>query len=65
MSKERKTMQRKQTQYSGYILAAGLGAVGGGLILAVATKAIPKMISQMMAGMMAQMAAGDCTPADI
>jgi hypothetical protein len=65
MPKERKTMQRNQIQYSGYILAAGLGAVGGGLILVVATKAVPKMISQMMAGMMAQMAAGDCNPADI
>jgi hypothetical protein len=62
-------MERKGTQYQGYFLAAGLGAVGGGLLIAVATRAIPKMMSKMMAGMMenmmAQMGEGDCDPADI
>lgn len=62
-------MESKDTQYSGFILAAGLGAIGGGLLVAVATRAIPKMMSKMMAGMMqnmmAQMGEGDCNPADI
>jgi hypothetical protein len=62
-------MDRKSTQYQGYYLAAGLGAIAGGLIIAVATRAIPKMMAKMMAGMMenmmAQMGEGDCNPADI
>ena len=62
-------MERKSTQYQGYFLAVGLGAIGGGLLIAVATRAIPKMMSKMMAGMMenmmAQMGEGDCDPADI
>ncbi len=58
-------MERKGTQYQGYFLAAGLGAVGGGLLIAVATRAIPKMMAGMMENMMAQMGEGDCDPADI
>jgi CheY-specific phosphatase CheX len=53
----------------GYALAAVLGVVGGGLIVALATKAIPKMMSQMMSGMMqnmmARMGEGGCNPAEI
>lgn len=62
-------MNRKDTQYKGYFLAAGLGAIGGGLVIAALTKAIPKMTSKMMAGMMqnmmAQMGDGNCDPAEI
>lgn len=62
-------MERKSNQYQGYILAAGLGAIGGGFLIAVVTKAIPKMMSMMMAGMMekmmAEMGEGECNPADI
>ena len=62
-------MDRRDTQYKGYLLAAGLGAIGGGLVIAALTKAIPKMISKMMAGMMqnmmAQMGDGNCDPAEI
>ncbi len=43
--------------YRGYIIAAVLGAVGGGFIVALATRAIPKIMSQMMAGMMQNMMA--------
>ena len=46
----------------GYVLAAVLGAIGGGLVVALATKAIPKVMSHLMQnmgahmqGMMAQM----------
>ena len=38
-----------------YVLVAILGAIGGGLLVAVATKAIPKMMSGMMSGMMQNM----------
>lgn len=41
----------------GYLLAAVLSAIGGGLIVAVATRAIPKMMSQMMPRMMQNMVA--------
>ena len=39
----------------GYAIAAVLGAIGGGLIVALATRAIPKMMSKIMAGMMENM----------
>ena len=54
-------MDNKDSQYKGYILAAGLGAIGGGLLIALATRAIPKM----MAGMMSEMGAGGCEPVEI
>jgi outer membrane lipoprotein SlyB len=31
----------------GYVLTALLGAIGGGLVVALVTRAIPKMMSQM------------------
>jgi hypothetical protein len=54
----------------GYILAAVLGAFGGGLVVALATKAIPTMMSRLMAGMMQTMmarmdTAGGCNPAEM
>jgi len=53
------------TNKSGYILATVLGAVSGGLIVALATNAIPKMMSQMMRNMMSQMRESGCDPIDI
>jgi hypothetical protein len=53
------------SQYKGYVLAAGLGAVAGGLVVALATRAVPKMMSRLMAGMMAQMAESGCDPSDM
>jgi hypothetical protein len=62
-------MNKKNFHGTGYILAAALGGLGGGLIVMVATQAIPKMISRMMAGMMqnmlAQMQEKGCAPAEI
>ena len=62
-------MENTQSNYKGYLFAAGLGALGGAFLLAYVTRAIPKMMSKMMAGMMQNMASqfeGDgCDPADI
>ena len=53
----------------GQLVAALLGAVGGVLLAIVATKAIPRMMFQMMPRMMqnlmAQMGKGDCSPAEM
>ncbi len=53
----------------GYVLAALLGAAGGGLVVALATRAVPTMMARMMAGMMknmmAQMKASDGNPGEM
>ena len=52
-----------------YVIVALLGAVGGGIVIALATRAIPKMMSRMipgmMRGMMAQMGQGACEPTEM
>jgi hypothetical protein len=51
-----------------YAVAILLGAVGGGLIVTLATKAIPKMMTQMMGmmkNMMSQMSDSGCNPSEI
>ena len=52
-----------------YILAAGLGALGGGVVALLVTRAIPRMMSRLMAGMMqnmmAQMQESGCSPPEI
>ena len=40
-----------------YVLAAGLGALAGGLLVAFVTRAVPRAISGVMAGMMEGMMA--------
>jgi hypothetical protein len=50
---------------AGYVLAAALGALGGALLMAVATRAIPKMMAGAMRSMMAHMREGGCDPAEI
>jgi len=39
------------------LLAGLLGAIGGGVLVVVATRAIPKMMERMMAGMLRNMKA--------
>ena len=52
-----------------YLLAAGIGAVFGGITLAILTKAIPNMMtrvmSEMMRNMMSQSGDDGCNPVDI
>lgn len=62
-------MSNVSSPTKGYLLAAVLGAITGGLVVALATKAIPKMMSQTVAGMMqkmmAQAGANGCTPSEM
>ena len=48
-----------------YAIVVALGAVGGGLLVALATKAIPRMMPKMMRNMMAQMGGEGCSPAEM
>ena len=52
-----------------YVIVALLGVLAGGFLVAIATRAVPRMMSEMMAGMMQNMMAsageGGCEPADI
>ena len=48
-----------------YAVVFGLGAVGGGLLIAWATGAIPKMMSGMMEKMMSRMQAEGCDPKEM
>lgn len=50
---------------SGFVLPALLGGVVGAMLVIVATRAIPRMMSRMMSGIMAQMSDGTCTPAEM
>ena len=45
-------------------LAVVIGAVGGGLLVAIATRALPRLMSGMMQNMMAQMKKEGVNPAD-
>ena len=48
-----------------YVLAVTLGAIAGGLIVAYATRAMPKMMSGMMQKMMGHLAEEGCNPAEM
>ncbi len=48
-------MQHSNSSRRGYILAAFAGALGGGIAVALATKAIPRIASQLMNEMMGKM----------
>jgi len=50
---------------SKYILAASIGAIGGGIIVAVTTRTVPKMMSAMMRNMMLQMNACGANPTEM
>ena len=48
-----------------YMLAFAMGVIEGGIIVGLATKAIPKMMSGMMQSMMARMKEEGCNPQEI
>ena len=55
--------------HQGHVVAAILGAAAGGLVVAYASKAFPRMMasmmSQMMRSRMAQMGESGCDPAEM
>jgi hypothetical protein len=54
------------TNVGKYLLAGSIGAVVGGILVLIASNAIPKMISammpEMMSGMMSAMGREGCSP---
>jgi hypothetical protein len=58
-------MHNTRSQTGGYILAAAFGAVVGGVVVALATRAIPKVMSGMMQTMMSRMEEAGCDPAEL
>ena len=59
-------MRQNITQPGPYLISALLGAIGGGILVLIATRAIPTMMANMMSAMMgkmmSQMGAGGCNP---
>ena len=53
-------MKHEKSHLFGYLLAVMLGAIGGGLIVAIATRAIPKIMMGMMHQMREYMQGSDC-----
>ncbi len=62
-------MEPTSSNKSGYVVAALLGAAGGGLFVLLVTNAIPRLMKRMMQGMMenmrSQMSAGGCKPEEM
>jgi hypothetical protein len=62
-------MQDAEGNARGYLLAVAVGAIGGGLAVLVASRAVPRIMGPAMAGMMRQMMSSmheeGCSPADI
>lgn len=56
-------------QKTNYLIAGGIGAIIGGITVAILTDAIPRMIevisNTMMGKMMQRMQAEGCTPAEM
>ncbi len=48
-------MRNSNTSRRGYILVAIVSALGGGIAVTLVTKAIPRLVSQIMAEMMSKM----------
>ncbi len=58
-------MNNTRSSTMGYALAVLLGAIGGGLLVSIATKAIPRMMSGMMQNMMIQMRKNGFNPGEM
>lgn len=48
-----------------YLLAALLGAFGGGVAVLLATDAVPKLMRKAMCSMMVEMSSGSLTPEEM
>ncbi len=48
-----------------YMIVAVIGAVGGGVLIAMATRAMPRMMSGMMQKMMTHMGGEGCNPVEM
>ena len=57
-------MNNIHTSKKGYALALVLGAFAGGLLVVIATKALPKMMSGMMRNMMLEMRKNGFNPGE-
>ncbi len=59
-------MKQTISQRGSYLIPALLGAIGGGVLVIIATKAIPTMMANMMSGMMrnmmCRMGSSGCNP---
>jgi hypothetical protein len=49
----------------GYVLAAIIGVIGGGILMAIIGEIIPRIMREMMKGMMAEMGGEGCDPEDM
>jgi hypothetical protein len=58
-------MERSGSHKAGYFLAAMLGAVAGGVAVALGGRILPSMMSKVMADMMAQMGGEGCDPEEM
>jgi hypothetical protein len=58
-------MDKPKYTTGGYILAVALGAIAGGVAVAIITRAIPVMMSKMMGNMMTRMNAEGCDPEEM
>jgi CheY-specific phosphatase CheX len=59
------TMNSARSPHRGYVLATLLGAIRGGVAVAIATEAIFKIMSAMMQNMMARMGENGCSPGEM
>ncbi len=58
-------MRKTISQSTPYLISVLLGAVGGGILVIVATKAIPTMMANMMRNMMSHMGECGCNPPEM
>ena len=58
-------MEPTTSRRGGYLLAAIIGALAGGAFVALATRALPRMMAQMMQNMMAGMGQEGCSPVEM
>ncbi len=59
-------MKQSISQRSPYLISVLLGAIGGGILVMIATRAIPTMLANLLSGimgkMMSKMERSDCNP---